>query len=578
MYLTQSASCARPKNESTKTVTQSDTKQLEADKLVKSAVTKIGQSHLVLALQDCNKALSLNPKQVDAYLIRSGIYSATGRPDKALGDCNQAVRLAPNWAITYYARSNSLLACGKDEAAISDCNRAIALDNRIVGAYNTRGAALCNLRCYKQAVPDLERASRLNPNIPAVYGNLCEAYRGLKQPQKALTYANRAIALAPKLASSYNHRGNTFVDLKQWQKAIADFERARALGFPAAVALANETSAYTGMREWQKALECATRSISLDPNLSHAHSNRAVALIGIGKYASALSDCNEAIRLNAKNASAFNNRGICFVKLQRTKEGLAEFNKSLSLDPEFAQALLNRGALWEMLGDPVKAVVDLDRGLRMEPSATGNYAFKSRAEAALGHMEQATADYQYYELLKKKNEFPKKKTLNSFDLTSVINYQSKLISGNLATKDTYFDRGMLYLVSKRPDLAISDFQHFLELSSWQERNSMNAVTLLYLANRMLGKEKLAQNKLVEATQKVPAASWSPEFLYLKKLFTEEKLLSFAKSREGQTRARCIIGLNLLLSGDRKKARQNLLWVKENGEQGMDEYYLALASL
>ena len=84
---------------------------------------------------------------------------------------------------------------------------------------------------------------------------------------------------------------------------------------------------------------------------------------------------------------------------------------------------------------------------------------------------------------------------------------------------------------------------------------MNAVTLSYLANRMLGKEKLAHNKLVEATQKVPAANWSPEFLYLKKLFTEEKLLTFAKNRAGETRARCIIGLNQLSSGDQKKAGQ-----------------------
>ena len=53
---------------------------------------------------DCNEAIRLNPKCVDAYCNRAWAYGAKGQYDKAVADCTEVIRINPKNVDSYYGR------------------------------------------------------------------------------------------------------------------------------------------------------------------------------------------------------------------------------------------------------------------------------------------------------------------------------------------------------------------------------------------------------------------------------------------------------------------------------------------
>src|SRR5580692_825115 len=101
----------------------------------------------------------LNPKDAAAsYSNRGNAYQRKGNLDRAIADYNQAITLDPKNAEAYYSRGYAYRAKGDtgraiayvkrgiadtekgdNDRAIADYNQAIALDPKYSAAYNNRG-------------------------------------------------------------------------------------------------------------------------------------------------------------------------------------------------------------------------------------------------------------------------------------------------------------------------------------------------------------------------------------------------------------------------------------------------------
>ncbi len=91
------------------------------------------------AIQDCNKAIELNPNHADAYNNRGASKLNLGDYMGAIQDCNKAIELNPNFAEAYYNRGYSKYNLGDYMGAIQDCNKAIELNPNFAEAYYNRG-------------------------------------------------------------------------------------------------------------------------------------------------------------------------------------------------------------------------------------------------------------------------------------------------------------------------------------------------------------------------------------------------------------------------------------------------------
>jgi len=97
------------------------------------------------ALAECNKALQINPKDVEAYICRGVVYEAQEKSDLALVDYNKAIELNPNAAKAYY----------------------------------NRGVLYARRSDYKQAEINFNKAVQINPNYRMALQALKELKRGL---------------------------------------------------------------------------------------------------------------------------------------------------------------------------------------------------------------------------------------------------------------------------------------------------------------------------------------------------------------------------------------------------------------
>ncbi len=147
------------------------------------------------ALQDCDKAIELNPKLIDAYFRRGLTYTELGDLGLALENYDRTLDLDPEHVQAYIQRSWIHFRKEDYKRAKRDCQSAIGLDNACFWANYVLGIVNCLL--------------------------------GLKN--NALTNFSRAIELSPNYVSARYHRGLLYQDLGDMPKALSDFEQARSL-------------------------------------------------------------------------------------------------------------------------------------------------------------------------------------------------------------------------------------------------------------------------------------------------------------------------------------------------------------
>jgi tetratricopeptide (TPR) repeat protein len=116
------------------------------------------------ALADYNKAISLNPKFVEAYFDRANLkQTQLNDLQGALADYNKVISLNPKLAEAYYNRGilkkNKL---NDPQGALADYNKVISLNPKDAAAYSNRGILKGEkLNDRQGAIRDLRTAARI---------------------------------------------------------------------------------------------------------------------------------------------------------------------------------------------------------------------------------------------------------------------------------------------------------------------------------------------------------------------------------------------------------------------------------
>ena len=124
------------------------------------AIPIITKGILILAIQDYDKALEIDPRYADAYSNRGNAYKASGNLALAIQEYNRSLELDPNIAETYYNRGNAYRDIGDLALAIQDYSRVIELDQGPTAtyAYYVRAISWLRLSEWERAKPDLVAA------------------------------------------------------------------------------------------------------------------------------------------------------------------------------------------------------------------------------------------------------------------------------------------------------------------------------------------------------------------------------------------------------------------------------------
>ncbi|MBN1907145.1 MAG: tetratricopeptide repeat protein [Deltaproteobacteria bacterium] len=206
-----------------------DTEREDADTYTSKGLYYLKKGQNDDAVAAFNKAIEINPGNIEAYVSRGITYYLQGKNDKAISDFNKAIEINPEFVVAYQNRGHVYSSTGNYEKALSDYSKVISLkpDDPII--YNMRGILYLKQGKTKNAIADYNKAIEINPEFTVAYQNRGYAYYLMGKDYKAISDYNKAIESNPENPKTYVLRGHVFYNRGMDIKATSDYNKALEL-------------------------------------------------------------------------------------------------------------------------------------------------------------------------------------------------------------------------------------------------------------------------------------------------------------------------------------------------------------
>jgi tetratricopeptide (TPR) repeat protein len=180
------------------------------------------------ALADFNITIERKP-QAAVFDDRAEVRRCLGDREEALQDCDRAIELNPKFINAYFRRGLIHTELGNLELALGDYSTTLDLDPDHVDAYIQRSWTYFRQKDYPRTKRDCKAARAIDKSCFWAYylGGVVYSLAGLRH--NAIKNFSRAVELSPNYVSARYHRGIVYHQLGDIPSAMADFELARSL-------------------------------------------------------------------------------------------------------------------------------------------------------------------------------------------------------------------------------------------------------------------------------------------------------------------------------------------------------------
>ncbi len=183
------------------------------------------------AIKDFTSAITVSPNydQANANLCRA--YITTGDNKKALPFCLKAIQINPRMDDVYILLGNMFHANDKDKA-ISLYRKSIEARPRNDRAYYNLCTTYLSMQDYKNAESACLKAIEIDPDFADAYNNLGNIYLATNRQKEAVASYKKALSYNSDIGAAHNNLGTIYLYAKQYDLAIYHIDRAVALGHP----------------------------------------------------------------------------------------------------------------------------------------------------------------------------------------------------------------------------------------------------------------------------------------------------------------------------------------------------------
>ncbi len=178
-----------------------------------------------------DQAISLNPRRVEAYVLRAAVYAARKRYRDGVALMRRAQQLAPGDPEVLTALGSQLVLAGDPEAGVPLLQQVVAQEPSRYDAQLLLGHHWHDTGQWSGAITALEAYFAHRPGALAQEDarhqvDLADAYLRARQPSKALELFAAASAHAPRTATGTRLRARVGL---AWATAAVDCRKARPL-------------------------------------------------------------------------------------------------------------------------------------------------------------------------------------------------------------------------------------------------------------------------------------------------------------------------------------------------------------
>jgi tetratricopeptide (TPR) repeat protein len=257
------------------------------------------------AIDDFNRALELQPDNVQALVARGAALGELGQNARALADLDHAVEHAPRSSEAHHRRAIVRGRLGDVTGALEDYATALDLQPRNYRALVDRAGLRASLHDYELAIRDLSNAIGIRSDEASAFYNRGYAYFATGRYDKAILDYDLAIAIDPAFAAAYNNRCVA--------RAVAG-------------------------KELVKALSDCDIALKLSPLNLDVRATRGFVFLKLGDPQMALNEYNALLDRDPNRPVALYGRGLALMRIGKPKQGEREMAAARAIDPEIADS------------------------------------------------------------------------------------------------------------------------------------------------------------------------------------------------------------------------------------------------
>jgi tetratricopeptide (TPR) repeat protein len=330
--------------------------------------------------------------------VLTGVNSPTDLREKrrfALADLEKAVKLNPKQPEAYLLIAQMNLVGGDVKRAREAIDKALALE---FGDSVARAKALA-LRARLQEQPekqlaDLDEAVRLSPGDVTIVRTRGLLLADMNKLDRALADLNAALKLAPDDGAAYEAKAVVLARLKRYDEALATLDKAQKLIPDSVLPLMEKARIHNEQEKFDAAIEDLNRALAIDPGDVQVLMMRAGAYQDKGEKGRALADVERVLKLKPKSALAIRAHALLLADNNHLDEAIGELQTFLRADPKDTLTLLQLAILYSTKKQPAKAVETYTAVLAIDPGEWRAYRGRGDAYAELGKRTESMADYE----------------------------------------------------------------------------------------------------------------------------------------------------------------------------------------
>ena len=198
------------------------TSQVQA--LYNRALALKNQGQAQASLSECDRILTIAPKQFDALILKGIILSEHGKQIDALVLFNEALEVKKDPAILNN-RANIYQQMKQFDLAMDDYDAAIKLNPRFLEGHYNKANCFKETNQYHEAIVWYKKTLKINPKYFHAWNNMGLCCQSIQDFEGALAACQEAVKIEPNNYVIYNNMGFTLHVLMRLDESIAAFKK-----------------------------------------------------------------------------------------------------------------------------------------------------------------------------------------------------------------------------------------------------------------------------------------------------------------------------------------------------------------
>lgn len=355
-----------------------------------------------LALADYTQAISIDPKETDAYECRINLYKDFQAYDKAEADCRTLLTIKDS--LEYKLELASLLTYQeKTDEALDILNKIIKYQPKLVTPYASRAWVNAVAGNGQAAISDYISFMALEGDYSldalVLYSSLDYTYAIGALSNLVSSDSENLIWLSARIRVN--------IAQEDYEAALTDLDVLETVADKSPFSLYQRAQCYQGMYEFSKQVDAMTALIALmETEDADLYTMRGVAYRQMGNTESAILDFNKALQIAPTSSYALAERAWTKDMLKQDAEALKDYTSAITYAEPNAWLYIQRGRMYQSTGDSLKAKADFETALQLDTiSSTHAFALMhlGKTQAAVNFMKAIVAENtndggEYYNL------------------------------------------------------------------------------------------------------------------------------------------------------------------------------------